>query len=341
VTEAATPELTPEAFRERFALATFPDGGVVVDLKTGSYSRLNAAGAVVFEEVERAESFAQAAERIADRLSITQSVASEHVDTMFAALGGEGIRREPPDPFRYRPSPEGGYDVWHGDTLALHVDEPGRLLTLVSPPDRLPLRIYDYVSGIAPKLLFLRGIAVMHGSSCLRAGSLLGICGKSRSGKTTTARMLSNHGWPLTSVDLLVFAPNLSEPTVYMGGESSADQWARRASDAFAAGPGSAVSVDDLLEAASGRSMPLRCLWFLDVARRRDAFARRQLGRAATLVNVMANQFLGAGGSSNWRRHLLNSRALAGALDAYELDMPTGLERLDVALRDYATNSAS
>ena len=56
---------------------------------------------------------------------------------------------------------------------------------------------------------------------------------------------------------------------------------------------------------------------------------------------VVANHFLGAGGTTMWRRHLAASHAIAGSVGACELDLPNGLDRLDEAIGRYTTNSAS
>jgi hypothetical protein len=341
VTSASPPPLAPRAFRERFALATFPDGGVVLNVETGSYARLNAAGAAVLEELARADDDAAARAAIAARLRAPDAVAAEHLAALTAGLEAPGVRIEPPDPFRYRVAEGGGYNLWHGPTRVLHVDADGRTLALVSPPEALSLRVYDYVSAVAPKLLFLRGVTVLHGSSCLHEGRLGGICGKSRAGKTTTARTLARHGRKLVSEDLLVLGPDLTAPRVFVGGEGHVDRWARAAAATLAAGAGTTTSVDELLGAAGGDDVPLASIWFLDAARRGASFAARPLARARALELVLANHFLGAGGTETWRRHLASCHAIASHVTAYELDVPNGLDRLDEALARYTTNSAS
>jgi hypothetical protein len=333
--------LTPAAFRSRFALATFPDGGVVVDLETGSYSRLNASGAAVLEELERADTTEAAVAAVAQRLRATTAIAGQHVATLMSALGGAGLRHEPPDPFRYRAASDGGYDLWHGTTCVLRVDEAARKVTMVAMPQDLPLRPYDYVSAMAPKLLFLRGITVMHGSGCVDTDDLVGICGKSRAGKTTTARTLARHGRELVSEDLLVFAPDLTAPAVYLEGERRAHRWSIDVGRALESGQGATADIDPLVEAASGPTRRLGRLWFLDAARRGETFALRALSRTRTLELVLANHFLGAGGASIWRRHVGACRSIASAVAAFELDPPLGLDRLDEAIARYTTSSAS
>jgi hypothetical protein len=335
-------DLTPDDFRERFALAAFSDGGVVVDLATGSYSRLNATGASMLASLAAANTTAAAIADIASRYHIPPALCAEHLAELARALAREGLRQEPADPFRYRPAADGGYDLWHGSRIALHVDSMGKALRTVTPFAELPLKLFDYVSGIAPKLLFLRGATVLHGSSCIRHGALLGICGKSRAGKTTTARTFARHGSRLISEDLLVMSPDLADPGVFVDGEKRVKEWSLRATVALEASAwGESAAIEPLLDAMSGPTVPLASLWFLDAARRGERMAMRRLDRSQALTMVMANQFLGASGHENWRRHLQSSCALAGSISAFELDLPNGLDRLDDSIRRYATNSAS
>jgi len=332
--------ITPDVFRGRFALAVFSDGGVVLDLETGSYSRVNSSAAILLEELDRADTTTAAVTKAADRLQIPAALALEHFRALTTQLVGEGLRHEPPDPFRYRRSHDGGYDLWHGDRLVLHADERGERLTLVALPPTLPLPVYDYVSAVAPKLLFLRGVTVLHASSWLRQGSLLGLSGKSRAGKTTTARTLAKHGGQLFSEDLLVLAADLSRPEAFLSGEATTHRWSHETSHQLERGSGWA-GTDELVRAASGPTVPLTDLWFLDVRRRGDKLQVHQLGRSEGLVLVLANHFLGAAGPDSWRRHFAASRAISAAVTAYEVSVPAGLENLDRAIGAYTTNSAS
>lgn len=335
--------ITPQLFRTRFALAPFSDGGIVVDLSTGSYSRLNLSATVMCAALERAETFEEAVAQASERLGVSRSVVSSGLTSLASALDGEGIRQEPPDPFRYRSAEGGGYDLWHGPLHVLHVDERGDHLRLVAPLAELPLRPYDYVSAVAPKVLFLRGVTVLHGSSCLLASSssLIAICGKSRAGKTTTGRTLAKYTRGSISEDLLVLAPDLSKPEAYADGEANVHRWSIEASEVLAAGGKSTVDCAPLTGASSGRTIPIEAVWFVDARRRGETFAVRALRRADALALLIANHFLGASGAANWRRHLAASHSIASAVGAYELDLPLGLERLDQAIARYMTNSAS
>jgi hypothetical protein len=334
-------ELTPDAFRNEFALAAVPGGGVVLNVARGSYWALNGSAAAILEEFDRATDQRDAIVNVVRRLGIDERHAARDLATVLSTLNTEGVRQEPLDPFRYRLAEGGGYNLWQGDMRVLHVSPDGTSIQLVADPAALPLRLYDYTSAVAPKVMFLLGMAVLHGSSCRAPdGTLLCMCGKSRAGKTTTARTLSRCGYPLESEDLLVLGPDLSAPRVFVRGEATVNRWSIEIADAMQA-TNRPLATEDLFAAHSGQTRPLGRFWFLDVARRRERFLLRPLTPAQALPNVMNNQFLGAGAKQEWRRHLSVAQALASAVPASEAHLPNGLERLEQALRSYTTSSAS
>src|SRR5450432_32448 len=66
-----TAPISPETFRQSFALASFSDGGVVLNVATGSYSRLNASAALLCAEIEKADSPQTALTSISERFDIS------------------------------------------------------------------------------------------------------------------------------------------------------------------------------------------------------------------------------------------------------------------------------
>jgi hypothetical protein len=335
-----TPAIDPDAFRARFVLASFPDGGIVLDLATGSYARLNLTALTMLEELARAATEQGAADAAAARLHISPALALRDMQGLVTDLLGSGVRNESPDSFQYRPAPDGGYDLWHGDLRALHADPTGRRLTLGAPLASLRARVVEYVSDIAPKLMFLQGVTVVHGSSCGRDGRLLAFCGKSRAGKTTTARTFARHGASLVSEDLLVFAPDES-PAVFLGGERIVANWYRQAAERLAAAPADAVDAAPLGEAARGATIPLCSIWFLDARRRGHGLNLTRLGGPDALALLLSNAFLGAREPALWREHLARMRAFVLAVTACEASVPDGIDELDAAIARYTTNSAS
>lgn len=333
--------ITPEEFRKRFALAVFSDGGIIVDAVGGGYSLLNASAAALLIEIERSESWDEATAASAIRLGISREVAARESDELIRQAGGLGISQPAIGPFRYQPSPDGGYDLLDSQGPVLHSDDRGQQLSLLVAPESLAFRIYDYVSEMAPKLMFLQGTIVIHGSGCHRAGTATGMSGASRAGKTTTAKALAANGLSLVSEDLLIFDPDLTKPRLCIDGERTVNAWTMAASSALEKHPEESVDASRLVEAAIGPTVALKAIWFLDVRRRGEKFRLNRLTKADALSLLMGNAFLGAADSHNWRRYLASARSIVAAVDSYAADMPDGLAALEAAMLTYTTNSAS
>jgi hypothetical protein len=267
-------------------------------------------------------------------------VVTDSLRNLAAGLNQAGVRNEPVEPLRYRTTADQGYELWHGELRVLGVDSGGRNVRLLAPAASLPFKMFDYVSDVAPKVMFLQGNTVLHGSGCQRDATLLGMCGKSGAGKTTTARAFGRHGSPMISADLLVLTRDRDKPGVVIGAEARVNEWSVQASLQLAAGA-SIVSADALLEATVGPSIPLDALWFLDVSRRGARFEVKQLRKTEALALLMTHVFLGAADRSNWRRYLATIHGVVSAATPYEVDLPEGLDQLDQAIERYNTNSAS
>jgi hypothetical protein len=335
-------EVTPDAFRERFALATFAEGGIVVDLSTGGYSRLNSTGALFLAALQAAASTAAATEVVARRAGLSLARAAEDMRALVVSLSRGGVRIEGPGPMMYRPKGGGGYDLFHGVHRALHVDSSARRLTLCSAVESLPLPIFAYVSEIGPKLLSMQGVPVLHGSSCQHGGGALVMCGKSRAGKTTTARVFAKNGRSLVSEDLIVLDDDLDYPGIFVEAETKIRQWFKEASAELTRRNDAEVDLAPLREAATGATVPMKTLWFLDAKRRQgDRFAIEGLSEPDALAQLMDHAFLGSVERESWRRYVAAGHSIISAVSPYRAYLPDGLERLEAAIQRYSTNSAS
>ncbi len=332
---------SPDEFRKRFALATFSDGGIVVNVETGGYWMLNSSGAVLLSELERSRSADEAFAAAATRLGIPRELAARDIAALIRQANGKGIPELPIGPFRYQASPEGGYELWDAQRAVLRTDESGRRLSLLAPPASLPFRVYDYVSEMAPKLMSLQGVTVLHGSGVRRGPTSLGMCGASRAGKTTTARNLAKYGRQLIAEDLLVFDSDVARPRICVGGEATVHAWTKEASSRLEEREGASVDASSIADAATGPKVDMGALWFLDARRRGERFVLEPVPKAEALSMLVVNAFLGASDSANWRRYLAAGAAIIAVADAYEAYLPNGIEALDAAISRYTTNSAS
>jgi hypothetical protein len=334
--------ITPPSFGERFALATFSDGGVIVDLLTGTYGRLNSPATRICEALIAAEDVEAARKRVADRLQIDDAGAARAVAEIIDALNIPALPCVRPDPFDYSSAPDGeGYVLSSGGRPRLRISADGRVVRPASRDRPTSAQAFDYFRAIAPKLLFLQGAVVLHGSAFSAGEDLFAICGESGAGKTTTARAFGAVGALLFAEDMLVVA-SASPLTVRTGGEEVIRRWASFAADQLLA---TADVIDlTLLESVLwAETIAISEIWFIAAKERAEdtgAIVPRRLGTTNGALATMASLFLGATSPSEWRRFLDLAGAISRSTALFEAHMPKGLDRLRRAAELYIENSA-
>jgi hypothetical protein len=330
-------------FAERYALETVEGGGVLVDLTSGSYFSLNATAARACAALYRSSGEAEATATLVVDMSISADEAGRLVRTVTNALGQNGTRNDPIGPFRYH-RVSGGYTLDQDGRPSLRIDEQGSGVELIADPSALTFPLLDYVRAVVPKILFLRGTAVLHGAACEVEGALTAFCGISHAGKTTTALAFGTAGARVVAEDLLLVDSASEAVTIFTTGEREAHAWAERTANELARGPGTLVSSQDLVAALSGSTRPVDRIWFLDEKRRAGtAFVTRRLGPAEGLLPLMSATFLGAGDGPSWRRYLGANRRVAEQVAMWEVCAPNGagalVEAARLALADHAPRS--
>jgi hypothetical protein len=331
--------ISSSTFGERFVVANFADEGVVADLETGNYFRVDGVTARVCEIlVSQTDS---AIDRVASRLGVDATEAARIVTGILEALDTTAVRGTPTGSYHFRPE-EGGYDLWHGAKRVLSVR--GDDLDICVPPDSGAAKsphLELYVRAIAPKIMFLRGITVVHASACVAHGALVAFSGQSGAGKTTTARVFAQAGAQLVSEDLLIFKPKTPAPSVVLGSEARVFTWAKTVTDAFVAGARRLPSIE-LETMADGQDQRLAALHFLNVNRRKGAeFATRSLNGADALLALMANHFLGDASRDGWRRFFAIAQEWARSVALIEVVAPAGLAALSDAATRYMSTWTS
>jgi hypothetical protein len=333
--------MTAPAFAERYLVARFDSGGVVVDLETGNYFRVDPVTAEVCEVMTTATGYEDAVAQVSQRRRLPPDDASRIVDDVQAGLALPASRGTPQGSYHFYPE-AGGFVLRDGSRRVLTVD--GRALEVDEVPGsgaaQSP-RLEDYVSALTPKLMFLRGLTVLHASACARNGRLVAFTGVSGAGKTTTARAFSDAGAQLVAEDLLVLVPGTTQPAAALEGEARAFGWARDTAAALARGE-SAVSSDALRRAADGSSAPLDTILFLDRTRRSGVdFTASSLSAPDGLIALMANDFLGASSRDEWRRYFTTAVRIASDARLLLATAPLGNERLSSAARIYMSTWTS
>jgi hypothetical protein len=330
---------SPTAFAERYLVASFGDEGVVADLETGNYFRVEGATARICEILaERPDS---AIDRVASALQVSPIDAGRMVTDVRVALDTAAVRGTPSGSYHFHPE-SGGYGLWHQGkrVLGLRGDD----LEIQLPPnegiEKSPF-LEMYVRALAPKIMFLRGITVLHASACVAHDVLVAFSGQSGAGKTTTARAFAEAGAWLVSEDLVVLKAGEGPPAVVLDGEARVYGWAKQTAAAFAAGAGRLPSTE-LGAMADDEAKPLAVLHFLDVNRRLGlGFVTRKLKGADALLALMTNHFLGDVSRDGWRRFLALDRTWVDKLTHVELTAPAGIEALTAAAAGYMSTWTS
>jgi hypothetical protein len=339
----APSSIDPSAFRRRYAIEWIAGSGLLVDLTTGGYFRLNATAAEICRAICEGTNAAEIPQQLAERLRIGLQESAALLRSMEAALETPTVREEPIGPFRYVRRAD-SYDLVDRERSVLTVDIGGRYLRLCSSQQELRFPILDYLRAIAPKILRLRGVPILHASACmLPNGAIGGFSGKSGAGKTTIASAFGAAGARLVSEDLVVLsaAGNL---VAYLEGERIAHAWSAQAEAVLLKQPDAAIDCHELSRAGEeGPTAPLSVVWFVDSSRRAGStFRLRRLSEIEGFIALLGQSFLAADEAESLRRHLSHTRRVADEVTLIEATVPEGLENLALAAHhDQSANSAS
>jgi len=340
----SAPTLVGPAFRERYAIRRFRDGGVIVDLATGTYVRLNVSAAEICSILSDSRDLDEASILVSRRLAVARGLADRALSDVMQSLGREGPRQQPTGDFRYSPDVRGGYVLTSNGTPRLVIDADGTSVRLALPDQGLVrAQIYEYLRAIAPKLLFLRSKPVIHGAASLVRDGLRVISGESGAGKTTTARAFDAAGASLFAEDMLVVG-SVEPLGVHPGGEQGINAWADRWALRLAEDPRAELDEFPLRAGDCGEVVPVAQIWFIDRSRRvpdGDEIRARRLGETEGGLAMMTSLFLGSSAAADWRAFLSLAGTIAEAVPVFEALMPAGLDRLKAAAQRYTENSAS
>lgn len=326
-------------FNGRYLLARYPTGGVVVDLESGNYYRLNGSAALVCDAL-RAGGDVEG--RIASELGVPHAEAVQIVANVTAGLAVPAVRDTPQGSYHFHPAP-GGYVLRNGARILLEVE--GADLSIRLPFDSDPSRqmqVEVYVRALVPKLLFQRGVTVLHASACIAAGKLIAFAGVSGAGKTTTARAFAKAGAELVSEDLVVLAPEARQAAVLTGAEPFIFAWARRVGLQLLSDPQKTVPSDSLQSLLDGPAAQLDQLFFLDRFRRAGTeFTISPIAEPDALISLMTHDFLGAVEPEAWRRFFDRARTFVELADLREATAPDGVDHLAQAAARYISRTVS
>ena len=211
-----------EALRARFDVIAIDGEGILLDREGGSIIRLNRTACEIWTAILGGQSIAGASRELARRFGLTADRAARDV-----ALAIDQIPDAPRSP---APTRAAGKQSRPATPSSRDLACCARLTAAEAPCDsptasvrRKPRRA-AYLKSIAPKLLSLRGVFLLHAAAVEIDGKLLVFSGRSGAGKTTSARAFARAGARLVSEDLLVMAAaatSTAEPRAVIGGEAA------------------------------------------------------------------------------------------------------------------------
>jgi hypothetical protein len=320
------------AYPQRLVLADFPDGAVLLDLQTGSFFRVNAAAARVFVSLIDGASETDAANALARSCGITPEAAARDVATLLARLPTSGETKAS-NPIVFRQNADSLMLECNGQLL-WQISHEGRELTyLANSPVGAPEPMTQLL-WVAPHVLLLRGIVVLHASAVQEAAGVLAFCGGSGQGKTTLARALAATGRNLIAEDLLIVRFTAGRPEAIAGGEAAIRSWADR--EARQLSCGRRIATDDLVRAADGPPLPFAAILFPRRDARETRITHTPLGCAEALVHLLENSFAEASRRDLWQRLWDAHRLLAQRVPAHIAHVAEGLEVLQQAAACYS-----
>jgi len=332
----------PPEFCERYLLAAFASGGVIVDLATGNYFRVNRTAATICETLRSTGDVGEAEARVSRELRISADEARKAMGEVIALLAAPAVHGEIQGSYHFYPA-NGGYGLWHGERCVLQVDSGAQTIRLATgAATAAESQIELYLRALAPKLLFQRGVTVLHASACAAAGKLFAFAGVSGAGKTTTVRAFCDAGARVLSEDLVILAPLSEQAQVLVGGEPFVQRWAHETASRLMHEPVKSVPSGGIVRVVDGPTAQLNRILVLDRTRRAgDDLATRPLAEPDAVLALMTHDFLGAIETETWRRFFEKAVALVGIVEVREASAPNGVHRLRQAAARYISRTAS
>jgi hypothetical protein len=343
VSDAASGTIeTVRDFLEDHAFALFPDGGLVMNLRNGSYSSLNASAAALLDLVGQAGRWEEAISLARDRWGLSEGQAAIALDDLRRTL--VLAERAPTMALDYRYLPlEGGYALHHRSRPVLAVDRDARHVSLLVHPSELSVPLELCLRFVSPKILNALQRIVLHAAANQFGQSLVAISGVSGAGKSTTSRLLADVGVPKVADEFLVVSVRSGEVVAQLGAEAQMVRWCREAAQTLVAHPRERVSCSSLLHLDQGSpEVPVDRVLLLDRTRRRGSSIETESLSASQAIEHLVNVvFLGVSDRAGLRRFLADCRALSVCMRTELAHVPGDLVTLAQALRDYTVKTAS
>ncbi len=308
---------------ERYALVEAGSGALLLDLVSGNLLELNESGRYIWQLAIAGSSQEAIAATLVDRHALDPATALGHVRQAMN-LSLSNIPEQPPTVFNYERRGAEYVFQFEGESTFV-VDDRGERMALAARPEGASLEYL--LQAIAPKILSLRGHAVLHAAAVALGDHVVAFSGYSRAGKTTTARAFVSAGATFICQDKLLVKVDETQTRTARFSERAIAAWVAETAQKLRTSK--ATSCSGLDAATSGETLPLVEIGFLDAQRRTPGpYAAMVLAETETAGAVFRNGFYGSDESKEWIRHLRTAAQVSQSVRGYDLTMPEGLDRL-------------
>ncbi len=322
----------------RYRVASFGDSGTILDLDSGTFSRLNRTGVLLGEALARGSSLASAATLLERDYGIDRTVAERDAREFLEGLTHCCAPAKPVNAVTFSKGPGGDVLRVSGRPI-LSVDFEARTLT---PDSERPAGLAADLAlrWAAPHLLWAAGVPVLHASAVnlfRQGGSVVAFPGASGAGKTTLARALVAGGALPVSEDVLVLDGALE---VVASGEQLVNDWVSSAVPEFERGR--TIPWGNLpAQAQTGARRPLGSLAFPERSATVRDLEPVPLSLVEGLELLLVGSFAERASRELWASVFEVAVRLVRSVRVQSLRVPEGLDRLSAAAGRYSLTTMS
>ena len=323
-----------------YLFESFEDGGLLVDLTSGHFFRLNQTA----NEIWRQALTGETPEAIARSLSLRFALPEDSIRAdVVAALNLPNAEASA------RPEAEHSLEFNSRGCVVLM----GRRPTLDIDERQQQIRVRPSVTGedlgnclrtIVPRLLSRGDAPVLH-AAAVRAPdeTIWAFLGNNGAGKTTTAHSFgAANGFGLVCEDKLMTRLAQDSLGGVLEGEITINQWMREAKRRLLVNPAEGVQMPDPAFCDQHPSLPIGRIFLIDSNRRQGTSIHLQeLLPSDAAPEIMRHVFFRPTQEWNLRQHLSGLFRLARSIPVYVATLPNGLSQLDQAVRAYIATVTS
>lgn len=323
-----------------YLFESFEDGGLLVDLTSGHFFRLNQTAKEIWRQALSGETPDAIARSLSFRFTLPEESMRADVVAALHLPNGEVWARPEAD-HRFELS-SWGYVVHLGGKPALDIDERQQRIRV--RPRVTGADLGDCLRTIVPRLLSRADFPVLHAAAIKAPDQTIwAFLGNNGAGKTTTARSFATaDGFGLVCEDKLLTRPAHDSLGGVLEGEIRINHWIREAKRRLLVNPGDGVQMPDPSFCDQCPSLPIGRIFLIDSNRRQGTSIHlQQLPPSGAVPEMMRHVFFRPTQEQNLRQHLSGLFRLARSIPVYFATLPDGLSHLDQAVRAYIATVTS